>query len=231
MSENQGTQSEKTADKPQRRSGATIALGVIAVLLIGAIAWLAWVWWGVVDGRGVAAERDQVLTAAHGAVVTMNSLDGDDPERTLDEIRSVITGDEINEQIDQAEEALLGRETEGRRITVEVTDIALESFDAEAGTAEVFAVLNQTAERPDTGNVVQRVIAGMTMTEVDGKWLVSASDYVALSTPIVGGPAAENGQGANPAPEGEAPAPEGEAPAPEGAGEAPLPEENAGEGE
>ncbi|MBD8507823.1 hypothetical protein HT102_15140 [Hoyosella sp. G463] len=225
MSEKQGTESGTKTDTPQRHSGATIALGVIAVLLIGAIGWLAWVWWGVFDGRGVATERDRVLTAAHGAVVTMNSLDGDDPEGTLEEIRTVITGEDINAQIDQAEEALLGRDTEGRRISVEVTDIALESFDAEAGIAEVFAVLNQTAERPDTGNVVQRVIAGMTMTKVDGKWLVSASDYVALSTPIVGGPGEGDAQ-QDPAVPGEAPAPQPEdgAPQQEG-GEAPQPEE------
>ncbi|WP_149360529.1 hypothetical protein [Lolliginicoccus suaedae] len=222
MSEKQGTEAGEMTGAPQRRSGATIALGAVAVLLVAAIAWLAWLWWGVLEGRGVAAERDRALTAAYGAVVTMNSLDGDDPTGTLEEIRSVITGEEINEQIDQAEEALLGRDTAGRRISVEVTDIALESFDPEAGQAEVFAVLNQTAERPDTGNVVQRVIAGMTLSEVDGKWLVSASDYVALSTPIVGGPAAGEEQ-ANPGSPGEgAPQPEGEqVPAPEGEGTAP----------
>ncbi|WP_127783999.1 hypothetical protein [Rhodococcus sp. X156] len=141
-----GDDGRGTGDRqPGRTKVATAAAAVVvaAALLGGAI-------WYTVDSfsesgpTSVTADRDAAVEAARSVGATMTTVNGGDPQGTLQAWRNAITG-ELAEQYAQQEAQLTQRiaQTKGS-VTSTVTNAALTELDSGAGTASALVFVDTT---------------------------------------------------------------------------------------
>lgn len=154
---------------------AVVALLVVALVALG---WVVWAWWNVLDQNRTASARDSLISEARQAAVYLNSFDTNDLDTTFANIESVITGEQLRAEMEEAREQLEAQPPTGGRISADVTDLALADFSAGSDEAVAIAVVLRTTAGPTGESVTQRVMMQMHMLREDGSWKVTQSDQV-----------------------------------------------------
>ncbi|MBB3037675.1 hypothetical protein [Hoyosella altamirensis] len=178
----------KTQKSGGKLGAVVIALFVLAIIALG---WVGFAWWKALDQAGVSSERDRLLGEARQAAVYLNSFDTNDLDATFGNIESVITGEQLRAEMEEARNQLESDAPSGGRINADVTDIAIVNFDPDSDEALAIAVVLRTTAGPTGQSVTQRVMMEMQLARVDGSWKVSASTQVGTPALVAESPGAD----------------------------------------
>jgi len=208
------------AGKDTARRVATIVVGVLAAAALVAAGWFGYGWArALIVEKPVAEARDAALSGAMQAAVNLNSVDADDVDTSIENMRSSITGDALVGDLEATEQDIRDRVAEtGTSMSAEVLFGTLTELNTDDDVAKALVVL---AVRTDTPQfyVVNKVPVVVSMREDGGTWKAELIEPL-VSTEMDAGvppgatPPAPAGDPAAPAPAGD-PAqqspPEGEA--------------------
>ncbi|MCW4351935.1 hypothetical protein ONR57_01300 [Hoyosella sp. YIM 151337] len=200
-------------------SGRRLAVAVVVlfVVALAALLWVGWAWWKAIDHSRTASARDALLGDARQAAVYLNAFDTNDLETTFANIESVITGEQLRAEMEEARAQLETDSPTGGRISADVSDLAIVDFEPGSDEAVAVAVVLRTTSGPTGQSVTQRVMMQMQLLRVDGSWKVAQSDQVGTAALV----AEHGGQEGLPELPGEL-APDGDAPGAEPNGEGPA---------
>ncbi|HWJ11652.1 MAG TPA: hypothetical protein VNS46_19890 [Nocardioides sp.] len=124
-----------------------------------------------------ADTRDEARAAALRDVEALMSADHSDPAGTFETWSAVTTG-RLHAQLTDRRRSILKRLKATQEVTaVRTVEAALSSWDEEAGTARLLAVLELRTTSKDKPST--RTVRYLAMTQrVDGRWLLSAVQQV-----------------------------------------------------
>jgi len=192
------------------RRAALVAVTVAAVIALAAAVWFG-VGWGralLVD-RAVADTRDAALSGAVQAAVNLNSVDAADVDRSIENMRSSITGDALRNDLEATEQDIRARVAEtGTRMSAEPLFGTLTELNTDDDLGKALVVLAVRTSTPEYF-VTNKVPVIVSLRKDGDVWKAETIEPLA-SVELESGPA----PGAAP-PEAPAPAPGGET-APEG---------------
>lgn len=191
--------SEETTTRPAGDGFRTAALAVLAVIALVALA--AAVWFGVGWGRALFVERptadarDAALSGAVQAAINLNSVDADNVDESLADMRSSITGDALVNDLNATEQQIRDQvAATGTGMAADVLFGSLTELNTDDDTARALVVLAVTTTTPE--NFVKNKVSVEVAVRKDGDvW--KAETIQPLGS-------VELGSGANP---GAAPAP------------------------
>lgn len=226
----QGQDQNQTIEPANRRgSPVKVALfAAIAALVVAAIAalWFGFVWVSALFGdAAIAKSRDAAMDGARQAAINLNSFDVSDIDQSFENMRSSITGDQMQKDLDETEKNYADKLKEAQedqisadRSTAEPLHTALTEFNRDDGRATALAVVAVSTYWP-TQIERTRVTMRIVLEEVDGGvWKASSIEAIGAPTQLEMKP-----REVVPQPE-VAPAPDGAEPAPEGGAPVPAPE-------
>ncbi|NLU84202.1 hypothetical protein [Rhodococcus sp. HNM0569] len=202
-------------------AGAVVLL-VVAVVAAG---WFGFTWVRAVVGDGdVASARDSALDGAQQAAINLNTVDAANIDASFENMRSSITGDQMNKDLDTTVQQLTDAVRQsGATSKGEVLSGALTELNTDDKTGKALVVLAVTTTWPQQ---YERTKVTMTlgMRDVDGVWKAESVQPVGSRIQLDAGPT----PGAEQAPAEGAPpadAPPAEAPAEEAPAEPAAPAE------
>lgn len=202
----------------------TVALSIVSALAVVALVAAAWFGFGwakalIVD-RSVADTRDAALTGAFQAAVNLNSVDAQNVDASLDNMRSSITGDALLNDLAATEQQIRDQvAATGTSMSAEVLFGSLTELNTDDDQAKALVVLAVRTTTPEYFTV-NKVSVNASMAKDGDVWKAVTIEPLG-SVGMEEGPA----PGAQPEPEGAAPAesappesaPAEQAPAPDGA--------------
>ncbi|MGJ5670057.1 hypothetical protein QLG13_19650 [Rhodococcus aetherivorans] len=216
-----------TTSRPPQTAGAggdkirRIVLAVVSVLAV--IALVAAAWFGFGWGRALLADRptadarDAALSGAMQAAINLNSVDAADVDRSIENMRSSITGEALNNDLAATEQQIRQQVAQtGTGMSANVLFGSLTALDTDANTANALIVLAVKTTWPDNF-VENKVTVNVAMRKDGDIW--KAETIQPLDSVQLGGGPVEGAQ--QPAPPADpAPAPGAPAPAPADPGSA-----------
>jgi Mce-associated membrane protein len=152
------------------RRGRILAVALAALLVLGVVALLVFFVPRLLGGDD--DRRAEVIDAARENAIAITSYDHRSLEEDFDRARSRTTGEFTNEFTQTTE--TIGPAIQQFQGTAEgeVLGSAVESLEGD--TAQVLLFVNQTVQNANAPEGrVERTRIRMTMTEVDGEWLIS----------------------------------------------------------
>lgn len=167
--------SDRVALRGRRRRVALIALGLVVALLVAAVVALAV---SLGHDREVAASRTDGVQAARQSVESLLSYDAATIDQDQARVDTLTTGD-FQRQFERVFGEVIKPSATEQRARSKATSVASGWVDATPDRVVALVFLNQvttTAAMP--GDRVDTIQARVTMTNVDGQWLVSALDQV-----------------------------------------------------
>ncbi|QNG21448.1 hypothetical protein G4H71_16060 [Rhodococcus triatomae] len=181
-----------------------------AVIAAVAAAWFGFLWVSAIFGdRSTADTRDDAMNGARQAAINLNSFDVAQIDQSFENMRSSITGDQMNTDLDETVEmyeAQIAQAAEDQisaeRSEAEPLHSTLTEFNEDDGTATALVVVAVRTTWPDHFERT-RVTMRLGLQEVDGVWKASTVEPVGVPTQLEVGEV----PGAAPAPEGGQPAP------------------------
>ncbi|WP_070380874.1 hypothetical protein [Rhodococcus sp. WMMA185] len=157
-------------------------LVVIAVVAAG--------WFGVGWSRAlfvdkpIAAARDSALTGAQQAAINLNTVDSADIEGSFENMRSSITGEKMNQDLQATIDGLTDQMREsGASSRAELIHGTLTELNTDDGTAKALVVVAVTTTWPDRFNRV-KVTMRLDVEDVDGVWRASSVEPVGGRIPL-----------------------------------------------
>jgi Mce-associated membrane protein len=202
----------------------TVVLSIVSALAVVALVAVVWFGFGwakalIVD-RSVADTRDAALAGAFQATINLNSVDAQNVDASLDNMRSSITGDALRNDLAATEQQIRDQvSATGTSMSAEVLFGSLTELNTDDDVAKALVVLAVRTTTPEN-YVVNKVSVNASMAKDGDVWK-------AVTIEPLGSVAMEEGPtaGAQPAPEGSVPAepvpaepaPAEPAPVPEGA--------------
>ncbi|QKT08233.1 hypothetical protein HUN08_14285 [Gordonia sp. X0973] len=158
----------------RRRQRLTIALRVLPVVLVAAVAAAIGCWILAHRDASAQARGEQAVAAARTALVTMLTADPRDPEGYVRSVLAVTTGEQ-NRRVSSGRAELAAEiAAQSGPSTGHVLDTGLVAEPRADGTVVVLAVVE--AGNPaliGASTTAKRVPVVVTMTQVDGRWLVT----------------------------------------------------------
>jgi Mce-associated membrane protein len=169
------------------------AAGLVLVALVAAV-WSGVGWtraeWFTAIPRDHA--REAALDAARQAAVNLSSMNPDDVDGSLSQMRSVLTGDMLSDfdtNLDRIKDAAAQSHT---RLESHVLGASLVKLDSERANATALVVLAQTETDPGRQPVQQRVTWTVDLTDNSAGWKAdnanSLGQPVLLDSPAPGNP-------------------------------------------
>lgn len=205
----------KSPDEAGRGSARTVALAVVSVC--AAVALVAALWFGVgwaralVVDRSVAQTRDSALAGAMQAAVNLNSVDATDVDRSIENMRSSITGDALNNDLEATEQQIRARVAEtNTSMAAEVLFGAMTELDTDGGAGKALVVLAVRTTTPEY-YVTNKVPVVVSLREDGDVWKAETIEPLATMEMDVGttpGATPPEGAPAQPPAAETAPAPE-----------------------
>ncbi len=204
------------------RSTATAITGLLAVIALGAAVWFGFGWGkAMFVDRPVADARDAALSGAFQAAINLNSVDADNVDASIENMRSSITGEALENDLAATEQQIRDQVARtGTSMSGEVLFGTLTELNTDDDVAKALVVLAVRTTTPENF-VTNKVSVNVSLREDDGVWKAETIEPLG-SVQMEAGPA----PGAAP-PEAAAP-PEDAAPAAPAPAEAPAPEEPQG---
>ncbi|OLR91148.1 hypothetical protein BJP25_29005 [Actinokineospora bangkokensis] len=123
-----------------------LGAAALAVVTTAAAVWFGISWISAANDDDLALDRtrDEVSRVAEAAVVTLNTLDYRDPDKSLDQWEAAVTGDLYND-IHNGRKGADAKIAEGRTSTsAKVLKLAVTSLNDHEGTAQVMTAVSWT---------------------------------------------------------------------------------------
>lgn len=208
--------SSDTTSRPPQTAGAggdtirRIVLAVVSVLAVVALVAAAWFGFGwgralLVD-RPAAEARDAALSGAMQAAINLNSVDAADVDTSIENMRSSITGEALNNDLAATEQQIREQVAQtGTGMSADVLFGSLTALDTDADTAQALIVLAVKTTWPDNF-VENKVTVNVAMRKDGDVW--KAETIQPLDSVQLGAGPAEGAQ--QPAPSEPAPVPPAE---------------------
>ncbi len=172
-----GAAAEKTEPKPKGARLLVIALAVLLVASAAVTTWLYFTKYRPAQLTGATAQSE-VLDAAKTGTLAALTYSPEDLDGDLETAKSHLTGDFLSYYTTFTDDVVRKAVDEKKvATTAEVVRAAVSEMNPD--TAKVLLFVNQTttsADRPDPSMAASSVL--VTMTKVDGNWLISAFDPV-----------------------------------------------------
>lgn len=175
-----------TPQPPRNRANLLAVLGIVAVLVVGAVVAIVVATSG--DGKDdnhlnenaadpaearTAAARDDALADGRAAVEVFNTLDHRDVDAGLDRWEAVATGDLLTELKDRREASAAMIRQQKTTTTAAVLDAGLAEFDEAEGTAKLLAAVSVDVVRDGEEPANQRTRITATLERDGDEWKVS----------------------------------------------------------
>ncbi|MEV4635005.1 hypothetical protein AB0J79_17385 [Rhodococcus coprophilus] len=185
--------------------------GLLAAVTLGAAVWFGFGWGkALFVDRPVADARDAALSGAFQAAINLNSVDAENVDASIENMRSSITGEALENDLAATEQQIRDQVAQtGTSMAGEVLFGTLTELNTDDEVAKALVVLAVRTTTPENF-VTNKVSVNVSLREVDGVWRAETIEPLG-SVQMEAGPA----PGAVPpeaAPAAPAPA---EAPAPE----------------
>lgn len=179
-----------TPQPPRNRANLLAVLGIVAVLVVGAVVAIVVATSGgekddnhLNDQPGTAAAdpaeartaaaRDDALADGRTAVEVFNTLDYRDVDAGLDRWEAVATGDLLTELKDRRKASAAIIRQQKTTTTAEVLDAGLAEFDEADGTAKLLAAVSVDVVRDGEEPVNKRTRLTATLERDGDDWKVS----------------------------------------------------------
>ncbi|WP_328517626.1 hypothetical protein, partial [Rhodococcus indonesiensis] len=143
-------------------------VSVLAVIALAAAAWFGFGWGRtlLVD-RPAAEARDAALSGAMQAAINLNSVDAADVDTSIENMRSSITGEALNNDLAATEQQIREQVAQtGTGMSADVLFGSLTALDTDADTAQALVVLAVKTTWPD--NFVENKVTVNVAMRKDG---------------------------------------------------------------
>lgn len=173
------TPAEPSATSP-RRNATVLIVATLAVLLVASAAATAWLYFTQYrpDQLTGATAQAEVLEAAKTGTLAALTYSPDDLDGDLATAKSHMTGDFLSYYTTFTDD-VVRKAVEEKKVTTNAEVMRAAVSEMNPDSAKVLLFVNQTtvsADRPDPSMAASSVL--VTMTKVDGDWLISAFDPV-----------------------------------------------------
>jgi len=216
------TSSEKEPHRTGRSSSRTWALAIVSVLAVvalGAAVWFGYGWGrALFVDRPVADARDAALSGAYQAAINLNSVDAENVDASIENMRSSITGEALENDLAATEQQIRDQVAQtGTSMSGEVLFGTLTELNTDDDVAKALVVLAVRTTTPQNF-VTNKVSVNVSLREDGGVWKAETIEPLgsvqmeAGPAPGAAPPEAGDGAPAEPAPVEPAPV----EPAPEG---------------
>lgn len=212
----EATTSPEMKGRGRPRKAATAITGLLAVVALGAAVWFGFGWGkALFVDRPVADARDSALSGAFQAAINLNSVDAENVDVSIENMRSSITGEALENDLAATEQQIRDQVAQtGTSMAGEVLFGTLTELNTDDHVAKALVVLAVRTTTPENF-VTNKVSVNVSLREDGGVWRAETIEPLG-SVQMEAGPA----PGAVP--------PEGAAPAVPAPAEAPVPEEPQG---
>ncbi|MEU5842540.1 hypothetical protein [Rhodococcus sp. NPDC047139] len=187
---------------------------MLAVIALAAAVWFGYGWGrALLVDRAAAEARDAALSGAVQAAVNLNSVDAENVDLSIENMRSSITGDALRNDLEATEEDIRARVAEtGTSMSAEALFGTLTELNTDDEVAKALVVLAVRTETPELF-ATNKVPVLVSLRKDGDVWKAETIEPLASvemeSGPVAGAPPPAPAPGA-PAPGAET-APEGEA--------------------
>lgn len=209
----QPNRSDGTDGRTLRRVVLAI-VSVLAVVALGAAVWFGYGWGkALVVDRSAADTRDAALSGAFQAAINLNSVDAENVDASIENMRSSITGDALENDLAATEQQIRDQVAQtGTSMSAEVLFGSLTELNTDDDVAKALVVLAVRTTTPE--NYVTNKVSVNVALRADGDvWKAETIEPLGSVQMEAGiAPGAEPPAAAEPAPAESAPA----LPAPEG---------------
>lgn len=193
----------------------TAIVSVLAVIALGAAVWFGFGWGkALFVDRPVADARDAALSGAFQAAINLNSVDAQNVDASIENMRSSITGEALENDLAATEQQIRDQVAQtGTSMSGEVLFGTLTELNTDDDVAKALVVLAVRTTTPENF-VTNKVSVNVSLREDDGVWKAETIEplgSVQMEAGPVPGAAPSEPVPSEPAPAGPAP----EAPAPE----------------
>ncbi|WP_458687440.1 hypothetical protein [Nocardia tengchongensis] len=159
-------------------AAALLAVSVVAAGVIG------FLWIGDRKDESRAQARDSALTDARQAAVNLMSINPDDIDGSLANIRSSMTGDLLKQQEDGQEQLKKTAQDSKTKIESAVEGITLTSLNSERDHASAFAVLKITRSWPGGQPATFRQLWTLDMVKLGSTWKAEKAQNLGEPVPL-----------------------------------------------
>ncbi len=171
---------DTSASASRRSLWSLIGLRALAVLLVASAVLTVWLYFGQYrpDQQTGPAAQQAVLDAAKSGTVAALSYSPDDLDADLTRAKSNMTGDFLSYYTKFTDE-VVRKAVKDKQVstTAQVMRAAVSEMHPDTAKALVFVNQSTTSsDRPDPSMAASSVL--VTMTKIDGTWLISAFDPV-----------------------------------------------------
>ncbi|AYF73605.1 hypothetical protein D7D52_06780 [Nocardia yunnanensis] len=166
------------------RRAATVGAAVLLVAAAVAAVVVGFLWFGDHKDETRAQARDAALTDARQAATNLMSINPDDIDGSLANIRSSMTGELLKQQEDGQDQLKQTAQDSKTRITADVEGITLTSLDSELDHASAFAVLKITRSWPGGQPATFRQLWTLDMLKVGSTWKAEKAQNLGEPVPL-----------------------------------------------
>ncbi|MFE3192071.1 hypothetical protein ACFXHA_23875 [Nocardia sp. NPDC059240] len=155
-----------------------LAASIVAAAVVG------FLWFGDHKDDNRASARDAALTDARQAVVNLMTINPDDIDGSLANIRSSMTGDLLKQQEDGQDQLKQTAQDSKTRITADVEGLTLTTLNSELDHASAFAVLKITRSWPGGQPATFRQLWTLDMVKVGSTWKAEKAQNLGEPVPL-----------------------------------------------
>lgn len=179
------SQADAVTDEPRdpRKLARIGAAGLLAVSVVAAGV-IGFLWIGDSKDESRADARDAALTDARQAAVNLMSINPDDIDGSLANIRSSMTGDLLKQQEDGQEQLKQTAQESKTRIESAVEGITLTSLNSERDHASAFAVLKITRSWPGGQPASFRQLWTLDLVKQGSTWKAEKAQNLGEPVPL-----------------------------------------------
>lgn len=174
---------DQAQDSDFRRLATIGAAGLLVVSVVAA-AVIGFLWFGDRRDETRAEARDAALTDARQAVVNLMSINPDDIDGSLANIRSSMTGDLLKQQEEGQDQLKQTAQDSKTRIKADVEGITLTSLNSERDHASAFAVLKITRSWPGGQPATFRQLWTLDLVKVGSTWKAEKAQNLGEPVPL-----------------------------------------------
>lgn len=166
------------------RKLVTVGAAALLVVSVIAAAVVGFIWFGDAKDSSRADARDAVLTDARQAAVNLMSINPDDIDGSLANIRSSMTGELLKQQEDGQDQLKQTAQDSKTRIAAAVEGVTVTALNSELDHASAFAVLKITRSWPGGQPASFRQLWTLDLVKVGSTWKAEKAQNLGEPVPL-----------------------------------------------
>ncbi|MEV6102679.1 hypothetical protein [Nocardia sp. NPDC051981] len=166
------------------RKLVTVGAAALLVVSVIAAAVVGFIWFGDAKDSSRADARDAVLTDARQAAVNLMSINPDNIDGSLANIRSSMTGELLKQQEDGQDQLKQTAQDSKTRIEAAVEGITVTALNSELDHASAFAVLKITRSWPGGQPASFRQLWTLDLVKVGSTWKAEKAQNLGEPVPL-----------------------------------------------